>query len=118
MLGKRQLSRSAMSCPWGLCLRVRSSRIAKRKWAIVVLSAGPLGITVLNIYILSLLSFTNLLYSVTVIGHNPDEGKTRVKLPSGAKKVIKSSARGMIGIVAGGGRTDKPLLSTFNIKVR
>ena len=48
---------------------------------------------------------------VTVIGHNPDEGKTRVKLPSGAKKVIKSSARGMIGIVAGGGRTDKPLLS-------
>lgn len=50
---------------------------------------------------------------VTVIGHNPDEGKTRVKLPSGAKKVIKSSARGMIGIVAGGGRTDKPLLSRF-----
>ena len=49
---------------------------------------------------------------VTVIGHNPDEGKTRVKLPSGAKKVVSSSARGMIGIVAGGGRTDKPLLST------
>ena len=48
---------------------------------------------------------------VTVIGHNPDEGKTRVKLPSGAKKVIKNTARGMIGIVAGGGRTDKPLLS-------
>lgn len=50
---------------------------------------------------------------VTVIGHNPDEGKTRVKLPSGAKKVVPSSARGMIGIVAGGGRTDKPLLSMF-----
>lgn len=49
---------------------------------------------------------------VTVIGHNPDEGKTRVKLPSGAKKVIPSSSRGMIGIVAGGGRTDKPMLST------
>lgn len=48
---------------------------------------------------------------VTVIGHNPDEGKTRVKLPSGAKKVVHSSARGMIGIVAGGGRTDKPMLS-------
>jgi len=48
---------------------------------------------------------------VTVIGHNPDEGKTRVKLPSGAKKVILSSARGMVGIVAGGGRTDKPMLS-------
>jgi large subunit ribosomal protein L8e len=53
---------------------------------------------------------------VTVIGHNPDEGKTRVKLPSGAKKVIKSSARGMIGIVAGGGRTDKPLLSMFHLQ--
>lgn len=50
---------------------------------------------------------------VTVIGHNPDEGKTRVKLPSGAKKVIRSSSRGMIGIVAGGGRTDKPLLSAL-----
>lgn len=50
---------------------------------------------------------------VTVIGHNPDEGKTRVKLPSGAKKVIPSMARGMVGIVAGGGRTDKPLLSTY-----
>jgi ribosomal protein L2 len=50
---------------------------------------------------------------VTVIGHNPDEGKTRVKLPSGAKKVVLSSARGMVGIVAGGGRTDKPMLSMF-----
>ena len=48
---------------------------------------------------------------VTVIGHNPDEGITRVKLPSGSKKVVKSAVRGMVGIVAGGGRTDKPLLS-------
>ena len=48
---------------------------------------------------------------VTVVGHNPDEGKTRIKLPSGAKKVVSSRARGMIGLVAGGGRTDKPLLS-------
>lgn len=47
---------------------------------------------------------------VTIIGHSPDEGKTRIKLPSGAKKVVPSTARGMIGIVAGGGRTDKPLL--------
>lgn len=50
---------------------------------------------------------------VTIIGHNPDEGKTRVKLPSGAKKVVLSESRGMIGIVAGGGRTDKPLMSTL-----
>merc|ERR1711939_511526 len=53
---------------------------------------------------------------VTVIGHNPDEGKTRVKLPSGAKKVVKSSVRGMIGIVAGGGRTDKPMLKASRAK--
>lgn len=50
---------------------------------------------------------------VTVISHNPEDGTTRIKLPSGAKKVVKSSCRGMVGIVAGGGRTDKPLLSTF-----
>ncbi|KAJ1817961.1 60S ribosomal protein L2 [Coemansia sp. RSA 2598] len=46
----------------------------------------------------------------TVIGHNPDEGTTRVKLPSGNKKVLKSDCRGTVGIVAGGGRIDKPLL--------
>ena len=53
---------------------------------------------------------------ITIIGHNPDEGKTRVKLPSGAKKVVKSTVRGMIGIVAGGGRTDKPLLKASRAK--
>ncbi|KAK0732759.1 translation protein SH3-like domain-containing protein [Apiosordaria backusii] len=53
---------------------------------------------------------------ITVIGHNPDEGKTRIKLPSGAKKVVSSNARGMIGIVAGGGRTDKPLLKASRAK--
>jgi len=46
----------------------------------------------------------------TIIGHNQDEGKTRIKLPSGAKKVILSNCRATIGIVAGGGRVDKPLL--------
>jgi hypothetical protein len=33
-----------------------------------------------------------------------------VKLPSGAKKVIPSANRAMVGIVAGGGRIDKPML--------
>lgn len=47
---------------------------------------------------------------VIIIGHNPEDGKTRVKLPSGAKKVLNSLARGVIGVVAGGGRVDKPLL--------
>ena len=46
----------------------------------------------------------------TIVSHNPDSGKTRIRLPSGAKKVISSGGRAMIGIVAGGGRTEKPLL--------
>jgi len=46
----------------------------------------------------------------TVIGHNPDTKKTRVKLPSGAKKVVNSLNRAMVGIIAGGGRIDKPIL--------
>lgn len=46
----------------------------------------------------------------TIIGHNTDEGKTRIKLPSGAKKTVLSTCRAMVGVIAGGGRTDKPLL--------
>jgi large subunit ribosomal protein L8e len=46
----------------------------------------------------------------TIIAHNPDTGKSRVKLPSGKKKTIDSVARAMVGIIAGGGRIDKPLL--------
>ncbi|KAG8184941.1 hypothetical protein JTE90_011073 [Oedothorax gibbosus] len=46
----------------------------------------------------------------TVISHNVDTKKTRVKLPSGAKKVLPSANRAMVGIVAGGGRIDKPIL--------
>lgn len=33
----------------------------------------------------------------TVIAHNPETKKTRVRLPSGAKKVLDSSNRAMIG---------------------
>ena len=46
----------------------------------------------------------------TIISHNRDDKVTRIRLPSGSKKVIPSTARAMVGIVAGGGRTDKPLL--------
>ncbi|VDQ13111.1 unnamed protein product [Trichobilharzia regenti] len=46
----------------------------------------------------------------TVVAHNPDTKRTRVKLPSGAKKVLPSACRAMIGLVAGGGRVDKPIL--------
>merc|ERR1711976_201931 len=46
----------------------------------------------------------------TVISHNTDTNKTRIKLPSGLKKVVPSHCRGVVGLVAGGGRMDKPLL--------
>ncbi|OEH73560.1 60s ribosomal protein [Cyclospora cayetanensis] len=46
----------------------------------------------------------------TVVGHNEDAGKTRVRLPSGARKTLPSRARCIVGLVAGGGRIDKPLL--------
>mmetsp|Transcript_1015 Transcript_1015/g.2212 ORF Transcript_1015/g.2212 Transcript_1015/m.2212 type:complete len:260 (+) Transcript_1015:685-1464(+) len=46
---------------------------------------------------------------VTVINQLKN-GKTRIRLPSGSKKIVSSHCRGMIGIVAGGNRIDKPLL--------
>ena len=46
----------------------------------------------------------------TVVSHNPDTGRSRIKLPSGAKKVVPSGNRAMVGIVAGGGRIDKPVM--------
>lgn len=46
----------------------------------------------------------------TVISHNLDTKRSRIKLPSGVKKVVPSSNRALIGIVAGGGRIDKPML--------
>ena len=46
----------------------------------------------------------------TIIGHDTDGKNTRIRLPSGAKKTISSSSRATVGIVAGGGRIDKPLL--------
>ncbi|GLC46225.1 60S ribosomal protein L8 [Pleodorina starrii] len=45
-----------------------------------------------------------------VVAHNPDAGITRIKLPSGAKKVVSSECRATVGQVAGGGRTEKPML--------
>ncbi|RZC85262.1 hypothetical protein C5167_041444 [Papaver somniferum] len=49
-----------------------------------------------------------------VISHNADNGTSRIKLPSGAKKIVPSGCRAMIGQVAGGGRTEKPLLKAGN----
>eukprot|EP01023_Acetabularia_acetabulum_P061357 TRINITY_DN740_c1_g1_i1.p1 TRINITY_DN740_c1_g1~~TRINITY_DN740_c1_g1_i1.p1 ORF type:complete len:258 (+),score=58.01 TRINITY_DN740_c1_g1_i1:104-877(+) len=45
-----------------------------------------------------------------VITHNPDAGITRIKLPSGTKKAVPDTCRATIGMVAGGGRTEKPML--------
>jgi len=45
----------------------------------------------------------------TIISHM-DNGRTKLRLPSGARRAIRSNSRAMIGIVAGGGRTDKPML--------
>jgi large subunit ribosomal protein L8e len=47
---------------------------------------------------------------VTVIGHNEETGKTKIRLPSGSKKTVSSDCRASVGIVAGGGRMDKPML--------
>ena len=45
-----------------------------------------------------------------IVAHNPDAGITRIKLPSGSKKVVNSACRATIGQVSGGGRTEKPML--------
>lgn len=48
--------------------------------------------------------------SAVIIGHSEDGHKTRVRLPSGTRKTILGSCRAMVGVCAGGQRTDKPLL--------
>ncbi len=49
-----------------------------------------------------------------MIGHNIDEGVTRVKLPSGNKISVQDGCRATVGVVAGGGRIDKPVLKAGN----
>jgi large subunit ribosomal protein L8e len=46
----------------------------------------------------------------TIVSHNKDTGRSRVRLPSGSKKNVESRCRATVGIVAGGGRIDKPML--------
>ena len=45
-----------------------------------------------------------------VVSQDPERGVTRVRLPSGSKRSISNKCRAMIGLIAGGGRTDKPML--------
>ncbi|KAF7459039.1 60S ribosomal protein L8 [Cryptosporidium felis] len=49
-----------------------------------------------------------------VVGQSEDGSKTRIRLPSGARKTISSHSRAVIGIVAAGGRIDKPVLKAGN----
>merc|ERR1712194_921577 len=53
-----------------------------------------------------------------VITHDEDKGTTRLRLPSGGKKTVPSDVRAQIGVVAGGGRTDKPLLKAGRASTR
>jgi len=46
----------------------------------------------------------------TIIAHNHDNNTSRIRLPSGAKKVVQSDCRAMVGMIGGGGRVDKPVL--------
>lgn len=46
----------------------------------------------------------------TVVGHNQDTNETRIKLSSGRKKNVSGNSRAVVGVVAGGGRCEKPLL--------
>lgn len=46
----------------------------------------------------------------SVVNHRRETNQTVIKLPSGVKKVLPSSARAIIGLVAGSGVTEKPIL--------
>lgn len=45
-----------------------------------------------------------------IIAQDYEKKTTRVRLPSGSKRTFSNLCRATIGLVAGGGRTDKPLL--------
>ncbi|CAD8105521.1 unnamed protein product [Paramecium primaurelia] len=46
----------------------------------------------------------------TIIGHSDDGTTTRVRLPSGTRKTLSALCRATVGLIAGGGRTEKPIL--------
>jgi large subunit ribosomal protein L8e len=48
--------------------------------------------------------------SAVVIGRSEEGDKVRIRLPSGDRKTVPAECRAMIGVVAGGGRIDKPIL--------
>lgn len=48
--------------------------------------------------------------SCTVVGYNRDTNMVTIKMPSGNKCTLNGNVKAFIGIVAGGGRTEKPIL--------
>ncbi|KAI5188474.1 large subunit ribosomal protein L8e [Nematocida sp. AWRm77] len=46
----------------------------------------------------------------SVVGYNAEKNETRIKLPSGTKKVVSGDCRAMVGVIASGGVQEKPLL--------
>ncbi|KCZ74933.1 hypothetical protein H311_03086 [Anncaliia algerae PRA109] len=59
---------------------------------------------------------------VTIVGHNRENNTTILKMPSGIKKNVSSEGRAVIGVVAGGGVNEKPILKAsvahFRAKAR
>lgn len=52
----------------------------------------------INIFLSSTFYFFFFLGNyATIVSHNPEGGKTKVKLPSGAKKTLASTNRAMVG---------------------
>eukprot|EP01040_Poterioochromonas_malhamensis_P017085 gene17085-19556_t len=45
-----------------------------------------------------------------IVAPDADKGTTRIRLPSGSKKTLAKQCSAMSGLIAGGGRTDKPIL--------
>merc|ERR1712225_222905 len=45
-----------------------------------------------------------------IIAHDVDKARSKIRLPSGSKKWVQNTCRATVGIVAGGGRMDKPML--------
>lgn len=46
----------------------------------------------------------------SIVNHRKESNQTVIRMPSGQKKVLNSDARAVIGIVAGAGVTEKPIL--------
>ena len=48
--------------------------------------------------------------NASIVSHDTASNKTTIQLPSGRFKALDSKCRATVGIIAGGGRKDKPLL--------